>query len=133
MSEMDRASTLGSTRLGFADERDVDQFVETLEKFERGELTPDQWRVFRLLNGVYGQRQEDSTMLRIKIPQGILTVPQIQALADVSERWSNGKGHITTRQNVQYHFVKWADADTALYYLAAAGLTSKEACGNSVR
>jgi sulfite reductase (NADPH) hemoprotein beta-component len=133
MSEMDRSSTMGSGRLGFADEKDVDAFVETLGKFERGEITPDQWRVFRLLNGVYGQRQEDVTMLRIKIPQGIVTVPQITALADVAEQYSNGKGHITTRQNVQFHFVKWADADKALYHLAESGLTTKEACGNAVR
>jgi sulfite reductase (NADPH) hemoprotein beta-component len=130
---MDRASTLGPGRLGFSDEKDVDRFVEVLGQFERAEITPDEWRAFRLLNGVYGQRQDDVTMLRIKIPQGILTAAQMEALADVAERWSNGRGHITTRQNVQFHFVKWADADDALYHLAAAGLTSKEACGNSVR
>lgn len=133
MSEMDRSSTQGNGRLGFARETDVDLFVETLAKFERGELTPDQWRGFRLLNGVYGQRQEDVTMLRIKFPQGIMTVPQIEASADIAEKYSNGKAHITTRQNLQFHFVKWADADKALYELAAVGATSKEACGNAVR
>jgi sulfite reductase (NADPH) hemoprotein beta-component len=133
MSDMDHPSTLGSTRLGFADERDVDLFVQMLEKFEGNELTPDEWRAFRLVNGVYGQRQPDVTMIRVKIPSGILTAPQLNALADVAERWANGKGHITTRQNIQYHFVKMSEADEVLYHLANVGLTTREACGNAVR
>jgi sulfite reductase (ferredoxin) len=133
MSAMDHPSALGPTRLGFSDEKDVDLFVSTLEKFERGEMTPDEWRAFRLINGVYGQRQPDVTMIRVKIPQGILTVPQLNALADVAEKWANGKGHITTRQNIQYHFVQMSQADDVLYHLAATGLTTREACGNSVR
>lgn len=132
MSSLD-SKTLGSGRLHFADEKDVDLFVETLEKYERGEIGPDDWRAFRLLNGVYGQRQDDVMMIRVKMPLGILTPPQMEALATVAERWSTGKGHITTRQNVQFHFVKVEDADDALRLLAETGLTTKEACGNSVR
>src|SRR5437899_8354081 len=72
-------------------------------------------------------------MLRVKIPQGLLTADQLQALADVGERYSRGFGHITTRQNVQFHFVKLHDVEPALRRLAEDGLTTREACGNSVR
>jgi sulfite reductase (NADPH) hemoprotein beta-component len=72
-------------------------------------------------------------MIRVKIPQGVLTTEQLGALADVAERYSRGFGHITTRQNVQFHFVKLHDAEPAMRRLAAAGLTTREACGNSVR
>src|SRR2546427_11178898 len=72
-------------------------------------------------------------MLRVKIPQGILTSDQLDALADVGERYSRGFGHITTRQNLQFHFVKLHDVEHAMQRLADAGLTTREACGNSVR
>src|SRR6185295_10638897 len=134
MAVTDDPNTLGRTRLSFASEADIDEFVEVLEKFERGELTPDQWRVFRLVRGTYGQRQAgDVQMLRIKIPQGVLTQAQLEALAEVGERFSRGFGHITTRQNIQFHFVKLHDVEPAMRLLAEAGLTTREACGNSVR
>ena len=134
MAAVDDPKTLGRTRLSFASEADIDEFVATLEKFESGELTPDQWRMFRLVRGTYGQRQPgDVQMLRIKIPQGVLTAPQLEALAEVGERFSRGFGHITTRQNIQFHFVKLHDVETAMRMLADAGLTTREACGNSVR
>ncbi|RPI57043.1 MAG: nitrite/sulfite reductase [Acidobacteria bacterium] len=134
MATVDDPRTLGRTRLSFASEADIDEFVETLDKFERGELTPDQWRVFRLVRGTYGQRQPgDVQMLRCKIPQGVLTAPQLEALAQVGERYSRGFGHITTRQNIQFHFVKLHDVEPAMRILADAGLTTREACGNSVR
>jgi sulfite reductase (NADPH) hemoprotein beta-component len=126
--------TLGPTRLGFADEKDLDAFIDKLDQFEKGELAPDAWKAFRLVNGVYSQRQEgDAMMVRVKIPQGVLTVDQLRALAGVAERYSTGRGHITTRQNVQFHFVKLDDTSSALTALANAGLTTREACGNAVR
>ncbi|HXO16072.1 MAG TPA: nitrite/sulfite reductase [Steroidobacteraceae bacterium] len=128
------SKTLGPTRLGFADEKDLDAFVSTLGQFERGEIAPDAWKAFRLVNGVYSQRQEgDAMMIRVKIPQGVLTPPQLRALSHVAERFSIGRGHVTTRQNVQFHFVHLADTDDGLRVLADAGLTTREACGNSVR
>jgi sulfite reductase beta subunit-like hemoprotein len=120
-------------RLGFARKADVDLFVERLEAFERGELSADDWKSFRLLNGVYGQRQDGLMMIRAKLPGGFLTPVQLEALADVAENYGGGKGHVTTRQNVQYHFVPSADVEAALHRLAEAGITTKEACGNSVR
>jgi len=127
-------STLGPARLGFADEKDLDAFIDKLGQFERGELAPDGWKQFRLVNGVYSQRQEgDAMMVRVKIPQGVLTAAQLRALAEVAERFSTGRGHVTTRQNVQFHFIRLAHTDDALRVLADAGLTTREACGNSVR
>ena len=134
MAAVDDPKTLGRTRLSFANQADIDEFVATLAKFERGEITPDQWRAFRLVRGTYGQRQTgDVQMLRVKIPQGVLTSEQLYALADVSSAYSRGFGHITTRQNVQFHFIKLHDVEKAMERLAAAGLTTREACGNSVR
>src|SRR3978361_2015465 len=115
MSTTEKANTHGRTRLSFASVADIDEFVATLERYERGEMTPDQWRAFRLLRGTYGQRQtEDAQMLRVKIPQGILTSDQLEALADVGARYSRGFGHITTRQNVQFHLVKLHAVEPAM-------------------
>ncbi len=133
MPAVDDARTLGRARLGFADAREIQEFVETLERYERGELTPDQWRAFRLLRGTYGQRQPEVSMLRVKIPQGVLDGAQLRALAEVADRWSRGFGHITTRQNLQFHFMQLHDVEKAMRRLAEAGLTTREACGNSVR
>ncbi|MGH6692750.1 MAG: nitrite/sulfite reductase, partial [Gammaproteobacteria bacterium] len=72
-------------------------------------------------------------MMRIKIPQGIVTGPQMRALADVATKYSRGFSHITTRQNIQYHFVLLKDAELAMRDLADVGMTTREACGNSVR
>src|SRR6266446_289941 len=134
MATAEHDSTYGRARMSFASGADVDEFVTTLEQYERGELTADQWRAFRLVRGTYGQRQaEDAQMLRVKIPQGVLTADQLDALADVGDRYSRGFGHITTRQNMQFHFVKLHDVELAMRRLADAGLTTREACGNSVR
>src|SRR5258707_9940029 len=121
MSVVDDSKTFGRARLPFSSQADIEEFVTTLERYERGELTPDQWRAFRLVRGTYGQRQaEDAQMLRIKIPQGLLTAEQLYALAEVGERYSRGFGHITTRQNVQFHFMKWHDVEPAMRLLAEA-------------
>ncbi len=134
MSTAEEGKSFGRGRLSFADEADIDEFVDTLSRYERGELTPDQWRAFRLVRGTYGQRQQfDAQMLRVKIPQGILTASQLTAMGEASEKYSRGFGHITTRQNIQLHFVKLHDVELAMRDLAAAGLTTREACGNSVR
>src|SRR5216110_561614 len=134
MSVIDDPKTFGRARLTFASDAEIYEFVETLERYERGELTADQWRQFRLVRGTYGQRQaDDAQMVRVKIPQGVLASEQLEALADVAERYSRGFGHITTRQNVQFHFVKLHDVEPAMRRLADAGLTTREACGNSVR
>lgn len=124
----------GVGRPGFAEPEDVDAFVDMLERFEKGDITPDEWRAFRLINGTYGQRQEGVFMIRVKVPYGMLNVAQLEALAVIAEKWAgSGAGHVTTRQNIQLHFVKEADAEASLRLLADVGLTTREACGNSVR
>ncbi len=127
------SDTYRSGRASFADTADIDLFVATLERFERGEIDADTWRGFRLLNGVYGQRQLESQMLRIKAPQGILEAKQLRKLADVAEEFASGRGHVTTRQNIQMYDLKLERAEAAMHSLAEAGLTTKEACGNSIR
>jgi len=134
MALVDDAKTYGRARLSFANVAEIDECAHVLDQFERGDITPDQWRVFRLVRGTYGQRQTaDAQMLRVKIPQGVLTGPQLEALADVADLYSRGFGHITTRQNIQFHFMKLHDVEPAMRRLAEAGLTTREACGNSVR
>lgn len=134
MSATDTTNTHGRTRLSFATVADIDEFVSTLERYERGELSADQWRAFRLVRGTYGQRQSyDASMLRVKVPQGVLDKAQLYALAAAGEKYSRTFGHITTRQNIQLHFIKLHDIEHAMRDLAASGLTTREACGNSVR
>jgi len=133
-SAHETVNTHGRARLSFANEADIDEFVVMLEKYERGEITPDQWRSFRLLRGTYGQRQSyDASMLRVKIPQGVIAADQLDAVAEVADRYSRRFGHITTRQNIQLHFVKLHDIEPAMRRLAEVGITTREACGNSVR
>src|SRR5580700_1483436 len=134
MAVVDDQGTYGRARLTFANEAEIDEFVSTVERYERGEITADQWRAPRLVRGTYGERQaEDAQMLRVKIPQGLLTADHLDVLAQIGEQYSRGFGHITTRQNVQFHFVKLHDVEPSLWRLADSGLTTREACGNSVR
>src|SRR5581483_1158723 len=111
--------------LRFSDPRDIDEFVDHLQKFERGEMTPDQFKVYRLGRGTYGQRQADVNMLRVKIPQGVLNATQCEAIARIADEFSRGFGHVTTRQNVQLHFVQLARVPEAMRILDDAGLTTK--------
>jgi sulfite reductase beta subunit-like hemoprotein len=117
----------------FASGKDIEEFVAMLEAYERGEVRPDDFKTFRLGRGIYGQRQDDVQMIRVKIPQGALDGAQLRALAAVGRDYSRGFGHVTTRQNVQFHFVKMAVVPEALRVMEAVGLTTREACGNTVR
>jgi sulfite reductase (NADPH) hemoprotein beta-component len=133
MAVAENPMTFGRPRLDFASQHDIDEFVDMLGKYERGDIAPEDWRRFRLVRGTYGQRQDNVQMLRIKIPQGIVTSSQMRALAGVATRYSRGFCHVTTRQNIQFHFVPLAVCETAMRELAEEGLTTREACGNSVR
>lgn len=117
----------------FADARDVDEFGDMVGKYERGEIDADQFKEFRLTRGVYGQRQGDTHMIRVKIPLGILNAAQLRVLGKIAREKSRGFGHVTTRQNVQFHMVKLADSEPAMRELADVGITTREACGNTVR
>lgn len=117
----------------WADDAEIDSFDRFVRDFHAGLVNPDDFKKFRLQHGVYGQRQQDTQMVRVKIPWGGLTAAQVDRLADLAERTPRGVGHVTTRQNVQFHFVPLADATAFLRELAEAGLTTREACGNTVR
>jgi sulfite reductase beta subunit-like hemoprotein len=119
--------------LRFSSTADLDEFVEQLRRFESGELSSDQFRAFRLTRGTYGQRQPGVNMLRVKIPQGVLAAPQVERLAEIADEFSRGFGHVTTRQNVQLHFVPLARVPAAMSKLDEVGLTTREACGGTVR
>ena len=115
-------------------EADIAKFEVLLEAHLAGTVDEDAFRVFRLNNGVYGQRQGGhNQMVRLKLPYGSVTPEQLERLADVSERYSRGWGHITTRQNIQFHFVQLERVPQMLRDLAEVGLTSREACGDTVR
>lgn len=120
-------------RASFAETGEIDQFVATLAKFERGELDADGWRSYRVARGAYGQRQEGVHMLRVKIPQGIATAAQLRTLAEVVEAHACGYAHLTTRQNLQAYYLRPADLEPALRKLAAAGITTLGSGGNAVR
>jgi sulfite reductase beta subunit-like hemoprotein len=115
-------------------EREFDDFDSAAAKFRNGETPEDQFIGFRLKQGVYGQRQADVQMMRIKLPFGGVTPEQMEAFAEVAEDYTPlGKGHITTRQNFQFHHIPLVDAQKVLRVVAKAGLSSREACGNTVR
>lgn len=112
---------------------DIEKFREAAKAYQAGELTDDQFRAQRLRRGVYSQRQLGVHMIRTKIPGGILTADQMDNLAEVAEVYAEGKGHLTTRQNMQYHFIPLPRVADLLHKLADARLTTREACYNTVR
>jgi sulfite reductase (ferredoxin) len=115
-------------------EREFDDFDTEAGKFLRGELREDQFIGFRLKQGVYGQRQAERQMIRVKLPFGGVSPEQLEAFANVAEKYAPlRKGHVTTRQNIQYHHVPLPDAAKAIRELGDAGLSSREGCGNTVR
>ena len=113
---------------------DIAKFEEMLADYQAGRIAEDVFRVFRLNNGIYGQRQGGtSQMVRVKVPYGAMTADQLDLLADVVDDHSRGWGHITTRQNIQFHFVELAETPQVMRRLASVGLTTREACGDTVR
>src|SRR4051795_12835805 len=115
-------------------EREFDDFDNEAERFLSGATEETDFIKFRLKQGVYGQRQADVQMVRVKLPWGGVSPEQMEAFADVIERWVPlDKGHITTRQNIQMHHVPLRDAAALIRELSAAGLSSREGCGNTVR
>src|SRR5215218_6198599 len=115
-------------------EREFDDFDNEAEKFLEGERAEDEFIGFRLKQGVYGQRQADVQMIRVKLPFGGITPEQMEAFADVVEKYAPlNKGHVTTRQNIQLHHVPLPDAAKAIRELSDSGLSSREGCGNTMR
>jgi sulfite reductase beta subunit-like hemoprotein len=115
-------------------EREFDDFDNEAEEFLAGKMPEDEFIGFRLKQGVYGQRQADVQMVRVKLPFGGVTPQQLEAFASVVEKYAPlGKGHITTRQNIQIHHVPLRDMELLLREIAEADLSSREGCGNTVR
>jgi len=114
--------------------KDVEKFEDLLQRYLGGEIEDDAFRIFRLNNGIYGQRQGGhNQMVRIKIPWGGLLPDQLEVMADIADTYSRGWGHITTRQNVQFHYVELERVPELLRLLGRHGLTTREACGDTVR
>jgi sulfite reductase beta subunit-like hemoprotein len=115
-------------------QREFDDFDNEAQKFLSGESNPATFTGFRLKQGVYGQRQPDVQMIRVKLPFGGVTPDQLDALAEVAEHYAPlRKGHITTRQNIQFHHIPLPEAAKAIRFLGNHGLSTREACGNTVR
>jgi sulfite reductase (ferredoxin) len=115
-------------------EREFDDFKTEAGKFLQGEMPEDEFIKFRLKQGVYGQRQADVNMVRVKLPFGGVTPEQMESFASVVEQYAPlNKGHITTRQNVQIHHIPLAEMEPAIRELSESGLSSREGCGNTVR
>jgi len=113
---------------------DIERFEAAIAQYLAGEVDEDVFRVMRLNNGIYGQRQGGTNqMVRIKLPAGTITPEQLDLMGDLATEFSRGWGHITTRQNIQFHFVELRRIPDLLRRLAAVGLTSREACGDTVR
>src|SRR3981081_3494192 len=115
-------------------EREFDDFDTEATKFLAGDTPEDEFIGFRLKQGVYGQRQPDVQMVRVKLPFGGVTPEQLEAFADGIESYVPlRKGHITTRQHTQMHHVPLPDAAKLIRDLGDAGLSSREGCGNTMR
>lgn len=113
---------------------EADKFAETVKLFRQGWINSDDFRRFRLQHGAYGSRMTDNySMVRIKIPAGEIYPEQIDRIAQLSESFSIGSAHVSTRQNFQLHWVFLEDVSEIMRGLAEVGLTSREACGNTVR
>jgi sulfite reductase beta subunit-like hemoprotein len=115
-------------------QEEIDVFEERAKRFRIGDDEQTEFQMFRLHHGVYGQRQADEQMIRIKLPFGGVKADQMEALAEVSEKYSDfHRGHITTRENFQFHFVNLDDAAAVMRVIGEAGLTTREACAHTVR
>lgn len=110
-----------------------DRFIALIEQYRRGELDPEVFKPIRLKHGVYGVRGSDTHMIRVKLPGGQLTAQQFAKLGDIAETYARGVGHVTTRQDIQYHWVTIEDVPKVLRDLERVGVTTSEACGNAVR
>ena len=113
---------------------EIDHFEAQALAWRAGGGLGDDFRPFRLQHGTYGQRQADRQMMRIKVPHGTMTPEMLHAVADCAEQYTPRKlGHVTTRQAIQLHFVMLEDAPKVMRRLAEVGLTTREACGHTVR
>jgi sulfite reductase (ferredoxin) len=115
-------------------EEETEIFSQKVKLFRKGKLSEEDFRRFRLQHGAYGSRlQQNYSMVRIKIPSGQVTPEQLEKIASLAESFSIGSAHVSTRQNIQLHWVQLEDVSEVMRGLVEAGLTTREACGNTVR
>ena len=114
-------------------ERDIIELERKIKLFKDGKIDEERFRSLRLARGVYGQRQEGVQMIRIKLPYGKVTSDQLLRISDVSDEYSRGKLHITTRQDIQIHYVSLDRTPELWAELEKSDVTLREACGNTVR
>jgi sulfite reductase beta subunit-like hemoprotein len=112
---------------------EIETFRLRAEEFVAGRITEDEFRPFRLKHGIYGQRQAGVQMVRCKIPGGLMTADQAEQLGRIADEFAGGKGHLTTRQNIQFHFIPLNRVAPLMHLLADVGMTNREACYNTVR
>lgn len=114
-------------------EKDIIELEEKIQAYKNGTLHEDKFRSLRLARGVYGQRQQGVQMVRIKLPFGKITPKQLIRIAEISDEYSNGNLHLTTRQDIQIHYVSLDKTPELWSKLEEDKITLREACGNTVR
>lgn len=119
--------------IGHDDKADIIELQNRIEALRSGNEDEEKFKLYRLTRGVYGQRQLGVQMFRIKIPLGIISADQIATIADISDKYASSNLHLTTRQDIQLHYVKLEDSPQVWMHLTNNGLTGREACGNTVR
>ena len=135
VSDLKQSRPKGKTpKINWARVEEADGFANTVKLFRQGKYPEDMFRRYRLQHGAYGTRMtSDYAMVRIKLPAGEVYPNQLEKIAQLSEAYSIGSAHISTRENIQLHWVILEDVSEIFRGLAEVGLTSREACGNSVR
>ena len=128
MSYNEEINTIAET-----DQRDIVELEERIDNFRTGKEDEERFKLYRLTRGVYGQRQLGVQMFRIKIPYGKISPHQFEVIADLSDKYASSNLHLTTRQDIQLHYVKLQDSPEVWKGLTSNGLTGREACGNTVR
>ena len=114
-------------------EKDIIDLAKRIELFKEGKVDPDKFRSLRLARGIYGQRQPGVQMIRIKIPFGRMTTRQMKRIADISTEYGSANLHATTRQDIQIHYVSLEKTPELWAKLEQDSITTREACGNTVR
>ena len=120
-------------KIDWSRRQEAENFAET-ESHSTRQVDPDMFRRFRLQHGAYGTRMtDDYAMVRIKVPAGQIYPYQLEKIAQLSEMYSIGSAHFSTRENIQLHWVILEDVSEIMQSLSDVGMTSREACGNTVR
>ena len=121
-------------KINWAKVEEAENFAKNVKLYRQGKIDKDTFRRFRLQHGAYGTRMtDDYAMVRIKVPAGEIYPNQLEKIAQLSETFSIGSAHISTRQNIQLHWIVLEDVSEIMRILAEVGLTTREACGNTVR